>query len=176
MGPGGSIFHIYKTRKPIFMPQRKLPVHNWGISMSFQCQTAFTYAIRWMQWHMQRRDCLFFFPPMRQRPRKSRCKKDWKIIKGFLFSSDKQSIELRKLHNRIFAASAECFIIRKCDSSLEKQQAKPKWIGGKKPSKRFTLILTRGNKLLIKSCCHVVTIFLTACCHFPPQNTYKSRL
>lgn len=78
----------------------------------------------------------FFFPPQAsQKPKKSRCKTDWKIKKGFVFSSDKQSIELRKLHNPIFAASAECFIIRKCDSSLEKQQAKPKWSGGKNPQR-----------------------------------------
>lgn len=76
--------------------------------------------------------CFFFFSQVCQRSRKSRCKKDWKITKGFLFSSDKQSIELSKLHNPIFDVSIECFIIRKCDSSLEKQQAKPKCSGGKK--------------------------------------------
>lgn len=76
-----------------------------------------------------------------KKSRKSRCKKAWKIIKNFLISSDKQTVELSKLHSPIFAANAECFIIRKCDSSLEKQQAKPKFNGGKDGPQRDLLSL-----------------------------------
>lgn len=115
---------------------------------------------------MQRKDCLFFFaPPQKyQRPREGRLKKK----KGFLFSNDKQSTQLNKLNNPIFAANSECFIIRNVTAHLKNSQAKPKSSGGKKLWKTLTHSnkRKRGNRLSIRSFCHVVTIHFAAWCSF----------